>query len=711
MSKSMKVGVSMSRVQAWKEVVDKVKSRFSNWKMKALSIGGGFGLWRFRGSSLWLQFGSHLFFSCSLARQVARKISLWWDVTYVDVKSYVEWVTWMMSLRITFKLKLMLEVKGLSECIPSESNIRRIQVKDIVKEVKDYFKTYSSAGMDISWVDTMPNTETDNASPTINISQSVDVDLLLHQLLDSKGGSHITNVPTSDKDDFISWKIRSLVFLDGLEPYLITLEDGLFVPMSNLSNPSNPLPKRQNQWSNTESPLANQDKRLKSIIIGCLPNDVMKSVIKYKTTKEMWTELCLAYEGPSDTRDTKIVALRLKFNAFKALEGKKDSDSDVNEDNRTSNEFIIDLNAEYHERALLANQKRFYKRSGRDEGTTKFKAFTAIADDEPSVGIGDARFALGGKGWRKENNSKEVVFTMADVSTSESALTITSDSEDDSENQVPLSPLPKLTETNTAQLVRNGSTTERHSKPREPIITSLPLVSSTPEDSLITNIEDVVPALDEAVHSDSTAVLENKMWTMVPKPFGKTIIGLKWVFRNKMDEEGVVTKNKARLVAKGYIQEEGFQIKQDSNGISICQEKYVKDLLKKYDLADYASVKCLMLLPNNLGPDELGVSINETQYQANPKESHLVAVKRIFRYLKGTPNLGLWYPKGSCFDLKAYPKLDYARCNLERKSTFGGCQILGGKLVCWSAKKQISMAMSSTKAEYVVDVGCFAQVL
>ncbi|GJZ54179.1 retrovirus-related pol polyprotein from transposon TNT 1-94 [Tanacetum coccineum] len=190
-----------------------------------------------------------------------------------------------------------------------------------------------------------------------------------------------------------------------------------------------------------------------------------------------------------------------------------------------------------------------------------------------------------------------------------------------------------------------------------------------------------------------------------------------------MDEEGVVTKNKARLVVKGYKQEEGidydetfapiarleairiflayasymgftvyqmdvkraflngkiseevyveqppgfessFQIKQDSKGISICQEKYVKDLLKKYDLADCASVKCPMLPPNNLGPDESGVSVNETQYQANPKESHLVAMKRIF-------------------------------------STPRGCQVLGGKLVCWSAKKQTSVAMSSTEVEYV----------
>ncbi|GJW30223.1 retrovirus-related pol polyprotein from transposon TNT 1-94 [Tanacetum coccineum] len=182
----------------------------------------------------------------------------------------------------------------------------------------------------------------------------------------------------------------------------------------------------------------------------------------------------------------------------------------------------------------------------------------------------------------------------------------------------------------------------------------------------------------------------------------------------------------------------GFQIKQDFKRISIFQEKYVKDLLKKYDLADCALVKYPMLPPNNLGPDESGVSVNETlfrgmiwslmyltarrlfiqfsiclcaRYQANPKESHLVAVKIIFRYLKGTPNLILLYPKGLGFDLKAYSDSDYTGCNLDRKSTSGGYQILGGKLVCWSTKKQSSVAMSSAKSEYVAAARCCAQVL
>ncbi|GKC66714.1 hypothetical protein Tco_1099312 [Tanacetum coccineum] len=97
------------------------------------------------------------------------------------------------------------------------------------------------------------------------------------------------------------------------------------------------------------------------------------------------------------------------------------------------------------------------------------------------------------------------------------------------------------------------------------------------------------------------------------------------------------------------------------------------------------------------------------RYQANPKESHLIGVKRIFRYLKGTPSLGLWYPKCSGFDLKGYLDSDYA--NIDRKSTSGACQLLGGKLVCWSAKKQQSVAMSSAEAEYVAAAGCYANIL
>ncbi|KAJ9557132.1 hypothetical protein OSB04_011746 [Centaurea solstitialis] len=97
------------------------------------------------------------------------------------------------------------------------------------------------------------------------------------------------------------------------------------------------------------------------------------------------------------------------------------------------------------------------------------------------------------------------------------------------------------------------------------------------------------------------------------------------------------------------------------------------------------------------------------RYQAEPKESHLTAVKRIFRYLKGTPNLGLWYSKDSRFDLTAYSDSDFAGCKIDRKSTTGGCHLLGGKLVNWTSKKQNYVSTSTAEAEYVAAGICCAQ--
>ncbi|GJW20091.1 putative ribonuclease H-like domain-containing protein [Tanacetum coccineum] len=95
----------------------------------------------------------------------------------------------------------------------------------------------------------------------------------------------------------------------------------------------------------------------------------------------------------------------------------------------------------------------------------------------------------------------------------------------------------------------------------------------------------------------------------------------------------------------------------------------------------------------------------------NPKVSHLIAVKRIFKYLKGKPNLGLWYPRESPFALEAFSDSDYAGANLDRKSTTGGCQFLGRRLISWQCKKQTIVATSTTEAEYVAAANCYGQIL
>ncbi|KAJ9546418.1 hypothetical protein OSB04_018961 [Centaurea solstitialis] len=380
------------------------------------------------------------------------------------------------------------------------------------------------------------------------------------------------------------------------------------------------------------------------------------------------------------------------------------------------------------------------------------------------------------------------------------------------------------------------------------------------------------PAWVSAMQEELAEFIRNNVWLLVPRPRKRTIIGSKWIFRNKLDEIGTIIRNKARLVAQGYRQEEGIdydetfapvarleairlflafaahmnfkppgfvdpkfpdhvyklnkalyglkqaprawydtlstfllskgfvrgkidstlflkkypkhillvqiyvddiifgstnpklcekfellmkseykmsmmgeltfflglQIKQFEKGIFINQGKYVHEMLKKLDLTSCTPMKTPMAPPLSLDKDSKGKPVDVTlyrgmigsllyltashpdimystclcaRYQAEPKESHLTALKRIFRYLKGTPNLGLWYSKDSGFDLTAYSDSDFARCKIDRKSTTGGCHLLGGKLVSLTSKKQNSVSTSTAEAEYVAAGICCAQVL
>ncbi|GJT33780.1 putative ribonuclease H-like domain-containing protein [Tanacetum coccineum] len=175
------------------------------------------------------------------------------------------------------------------------------------------------------------------------------------------------------------------------------------------------------------------------------------------------------------------------------------------------------------------------------------------------------------------------------------------------------------------------------------------------------------------------------------------------VYRNKKDERGIVVRNKARLVAQGYTQEEridydevfapvarieairGFivyqmdvksaflygiieeEVKQKDDGIFISQDKYVADILKKFDFVTMRIASTPMEPNKALTKDQE----YEDVFQVTHKVSHLHIVKRIFSYLKGQPKLGLWYHRDSPFDLEAYSDSDYAGASLDSKSTTG----------------------------------------
>ncbi|GKB12291.1 uncharacterized mitochondrial protein-like protein [Tanacetum coccineum] len=154
----------------------------------------------------------------------------------------------------------------------------------------------------------------------------------------------------------------------------------------------------------------------------------------------------------------------------------------------------------------------------------------------------------------------------------------------------------------------------------------------------------------------------------------------------------------------------GLQVKQKDDGIFISQDKYVTEILKKFGFTDVKTTSTPMETQKPLLKDEDGKELDVylsrlmigslmyltsskpdimfavcacVRYQVNPKVSHLHDVKRIFRYLKGQPKLGLWYLKDYPFNLEAYTDSDYAGASLYRKSTTGGCQFLRSRLISW----------------------------
>ncbi|GJX61812.1 putative ribonuclease H-like domain-containing protein [Tanacetum coccineum] len=168
--------------------------------------------------------------------------------------------------------------------------------------------------------------------------------------------------------------------------------------------------------------------------------------------------------------------------------------------------------------------------------------------------------------------------------------------------------------------------------------------------------------------------------------------------------------------------------KQKEDGIFISQDKYVGEILKKFGFFSIRRANTRMETNKALTKDEDGEDVDVhlyrsmigsliyltssrpdimfsvctcSRFQVQPKVSYLNAVKRIFRYLKGQTKLGLWYPKDSPLILESFSDSDYTCASLDRKSTIGGCQFLGSRLISWQCKKQTLVANSTTKAKYI----------
>ncbi|GJV73461.1 putative ribonuclease H-like domain-containing protein [Tanacetum coccineum] len=248
-----------------------------------------------------------------------------------------------------------------------------------------------------------------------------------------------------------------------------------------------------------------------------------------------------------------------------------------------------------------------------------------------------------------------------------------------------------------------------------------------------------------AMQEEMQQFINQQVWKLVPLPDGKHAIGTKWeLLRTRGNASGIVVRNNAKMDVRSAlclwseIEKKCLQVKQLPDGTFISQDRYVKDMLTKFDMESvrtattpyeaaktklkdetdppvnvhlYRSMIGSLMYLTALRPDIMFAVSACSRHQVTPLTSHLNAVKKIFKYLKGQPKLGLWYPKDSPFQLEAYSDSDYAGSHGDRKSTTGGCQFLGRRLISWQCKKQTIVATSSKEAEYVAAASCCAQVL
>jgi hypothetical protein len=182
----------------------------------------------------------------------------------------------------------------------------------------------------------------------------------------------------------------------------------------------------------------------------------------------------------------------------------------------------------------------------------------------------------------------------------------------------------------------------------------------------------------------------------------------------------------------------GLQVKQTAERIFISQSKYARDLVKHFGLDGKSRARTPISTSVKISSDLVGKSIDSSLYrsmigsilyltasrpdiafsvgvcarfQANPNKSHLTAVKRIFRYVNDTLSYGIWYSRETNLVVAGYFDAEWAGNADDRKSTSGGCFYMGNNMVVWMSKKQASISLSTTEAEYIATGSCCTRLL
>ncbi|XP_059599385.1 retrovirus-related Pol polyprotein from transposon RE1 [Vitis vinifera] len=647
------------------------------------------------------------------------------------------------------------------------------------------------------------------------------------------------------------------------------------------------------EWDRGDNEASENNARAMYSIFNAISTDEFRRIATCTSAKEAWDILQVTHEGTNAVKVSKLQMLTSRFETIRM------------EDHENFGEFYAKLMDIVNSSFNLGNRSFF----------TNFTEF-----DGGNVTFGDGNVAsVKGKGTicapgipnLEEVLSRECDDDRIDVSKDIEVIEEKSEDEKLSEDEEKKDEQGKKGD-------RGRIEPSKKNKSRVPKNHPLSNVIGNYEDSMVTrrqsklnevsyvcytsqiepkNVEEALndEAWVDALHEELNQFSRNDVWFLVPRPKDVNVIGTKWIFKNKMDENGVIVRNKARLVAQGFKQIEGidfdetfapvarlesirillavacvwkfklfqmdvksaflngilneevyveqpkgfqdprypnhvyrlrkalyglkqaprawherltsyllkkgfmrggvdrtlfirrndevflvaqiyvddivfgstsnecaldfakemksefemsmvgeltyflgFQVKQLKDGIFLSQSKYARELVKKFGLESTKHFRTPMPTNLKLSKDESGKGVEETlyrsmigsllyltasrpdiafsvgvcaRYQACPKESHLIALKRIIRYIAGTLELGLWYPFDTHSDVACYTDADWAGNVDDRKSTSGGCFYIGNCLVAWMSKKQNSVSLSTAEAEYIAAGSCCSQLL
>nr|GEW41391.1 retrovirus-related Pol polyprotein from transposon TNT 1-94 [Tanacetum cinerariifolium] len=430
----------------------------------------------------------------------------------------------------------------------------------------------------------------------------------------------------------------------GMEPYYLKcIKDGPFQPKTDEGNA-----KPESQWPPDERRVVVQDQRMKSVIMSFLPDDIIEYVISCLSAKETWTDLVHSFEGLSDTKENKIMYLKLEYQPFRAKSTESLSQTytryktllnELANDgvNLSKYEINVGFVNSLHEKWLTFSQglrnanhtqtldlADIYGRFVYEDNLIQRREDHRTSDHEMYIVSLKRSENYKAQHYQYASSSKQIV-------------------------KVKAKPFPPCTHC--------GFNDHRPDDYRNYPECEILIVLNKHDVPLIEDIEDPPDLIyTEGTHEQN--VQDDQMITQpTDVPSGNNTKVLRPITEPLvLDVTHIAAKLRAASTSECLF----------ADFLSKIEPKKVSEALKHPGWIDSIQVELNQFYGNKVWTL---VPPPYRKIASNPKESHLTAMKRILKYLKGTPTLGLYYLKFSGFDLKGYLDSEYAGCNMDRKST------------------------------------------